>query len=139
MIKKKVSLPIVITALLLSAAIAFSVAYVIATSSMNAKLRDTAQKQALFTTLSKVDEYVREKYQGEIDEEKLSKELCRAYAEVFDGKVLYLTSEEYKESVYFSVPDYTVLVLADGSAVVVLNDSVYEDATDVSSAQDTTN
>ncbi len=138
MTKKKIPLPIVITAILLSAAIAFSAAYIIATISINAKLRDTAEKQALFTTLSKVDEYVREKHKGEIDEEKLSEELCRTYAEVFDGKVLYLTAQEYKDSVYTSVSDYMVLVLADGSAVVVLDEAVSEDVTDTSPSETAT-
>lgn len=124
MMKKKISLPIVIAALLIAAAVAFSAAYIISTSSMNAKLRDVSQKQALFTTLSKVDEYVREKYEGDIDEQKLSEELCKAYAEAFGGRVVYLTAEEYKDSVYAeNYTDYTVLVLADSSAVVVLGES----------------
>ncbi len=124
--RKKISLPIVITIAFIAAAIAFSLAYVIATASMNAKLTDLGQKQALFSTLSDVDSYVREKSYHNIDREKLSRELCRGYAQASEGRVLYLTAEEYKESGYTAEDGYTVLILADSSAMVVLTEEQYE-------------
>ncbi len=124
--KKKISLSIVVTIALVVAAIAFSLAYVIATASMNAKLTDLGQKQALFSTLSDVDSFVREKSYHNMDQAKLSQELCRGYAEASEGRLLYLTAEEYKESEYTADNGYTVLILADSSALVVLTQEQYE-------------
>ena len=125
-VKKKIPLSIAITIAFVAAAIAFSLAYVIATASMNSKLTDLGQKQALFTTLSDVDGYVREKSYHNIDKEKLSQELCKGYAEASDGRVIYLTAEEYKDSEYTAENGFTVLVLADSSAMVVLTQEQYE-------------
>ncbi|MGN0452650.1 MAG: hypothetical protein ACI4GZ_02490 [Ruminococcus sp.] len=123
---KKVSLPLVIAISLVAAAIAFSLGYVVATSSANKKLTDLSEKQALFTTLADVDSYVREKYEGKIDKKELSDKLLEAYAEAFGGQVIYLSAEEYRGSEYTAQNGYTVLPLADGSAVVVLNSAQYE-------------
>ncbi|MBQ4569893.1 MAG: hypothetical protein IJA62_07590 [Ruminococcus sp.] len=124
--KKKIPLSIVITIALVAAAIAFSLAYVIATASMNAKLTDLGQKQALFSTLSDVDSFVREKSFHNMDQEKLTRELCRGYAQASEGRLLYLTAEEYKDSGYTADKGYTVLTLADSSALVVLSEEQYE-------------
>ncbi len=124
--KKKIPLSIVITIALVVAAIAFSLAYVIATASMNAKLTDLGQKQALFSTLSDVDSFVREKSFHNMDQEKLTQELCRGYAQASEGRLLYLTAEEYKDSEYTADNGYTVLTIADSSALVVLTQEQYE-------------
>lgn len=124
--KKKISLPLVITIALLSAAIAFSAAYIISTSAMNAKLTDLSKKQALFSTMSDVDSFVREKSYYTIEKEHLTEELCRGYAAAYDGRVIYLTAEEYKDSPYTTEAGYTVFVLADSSAMVVLTQEQYE-------------
>lgn len=126
MMKKKISLPIVITIALISAAIAFSLAYIISTSAMNARLTDLSKKQALFSTMADVDSFVREKSYHQVDKEKLTEELCRGYAEAYEGRVIYLTADEYKDSEYTSEAGYTVIVLADSSAMVVLTQEQYE-------------
>lgn len=120
--KKKISLPIVIAITLVTAAIVFSVAYLISTSSMNAKLTDLSQKQALFSTLSDVDGYVREKYKGEIDEQKLTHDLCEAYARSIGDSVIYVDSEHASDTEYTAENGYTVMRLSDGSLIVVLSD-----------------
>lgn len=124
--KKKLSLPIVIAIALVSAAVAFSLAYIISTSAMNSKLTDLGKKQALFSTMADVDSFVRDKSYYEIDKEILTEELCRGYAAAYSGRVLYLTEEEYAQSEYTSDAGYTVLVLADKSALVVLTQQQYE-------------
>ncbi|MBQ8000430.1 MAG: hypothetical protein IJ298_04345 [Ruminococcus sp.] len=124
--KKKFSLPIVITIALISAAIAFSAAYIISTSAMNARLTDLSKKQALFSTMADVDSFVREKSYYQINKEKLTEELCRGYAQAYEGRVLYLTAEEYKDSEYTAEAGYTVFVLADSSAMVILTQEQYE-------------
>ena len=124
--KKKISLPIVITIALISAALSFSLAYIISTSAMNAKLTDLSKKQALFSTMADVDSFVREKSYFEIEKEKLTEELCRGYARAYEGRVLYFTAEEYENCEYTSEAGYTVLVLADSSALVILTQEQYE-------------
>ncbi len=136
--KKKFSLPIVITIALVSAAVAFSLAYIISTSAMNARLTDLSKKQALFSTMADVDSFVRDKSYYEINKEKLTEELCRGYAEAYEGRVLYLTAEEYKESGYTSEEGYTVLVLADSSALVVLTEEQYEALAPVNTSESQT-
>ncbi len=136
--KKKFSLPIVITIALVTAAVAFSLAYIISTSAMNAKLTDLSKKQALFSTMADVDSFVRDKSYYEINKEKLTEELCRGYAEAYDGRVIYLTAEEYKDSGYTSEDGYTVLVLADSSALVVLTEEQYEALAPVNTSESQT-
>lgn len=136
--KKKFSLPIVITIALVTAAVAFSLAYIISTSAMNAKLTDLSKKQALFSTMADVDSFVRDKSYYEINKEKLTEELCRGYAEAYEGRVIYLTAEEYKDSGYTSEDGYTVLVLADSSALVVLTEEQYEALAPVNTSESQT-
>ncbi len=138
--KKKISLPIVIAIALICAAIAFSLAYIIATNSMNAKLTDLGEKQALFSTLSEVDNFAREKSFYNVDEEILTEELCRAYAKAYDGRAIFLSSNEFEGSVYESDTEYTVLRLADGSALVILTEEQHNAVavTPDSSVEDTT-
>lgn len=124
--KKKISLPIVISVVLIVAAVAFSAAYMIATAAINAKLTDLGEKQAMFSTLSDVDSYVREKSYYDANEEYLASKLCEGYAEGYEGRVLYLTAEEYENSDLTPENGYTVLVLADRSAMVVLTQEQYE-------------
>ena len=114
------------TIALLCAAIAFSLAYIIATNSMNKKLTDLGEKQALFTTLSEVDSFAREKSFYDVDEEILTIELCSAYARAYDGRAIFLTPDEFEGSVYETDTSYTVLKLADGSALVILTQEQYE-------------
>ncbi len=117
---KKISLPVVITAVLIAAAIAFSAAYIFAYFSFNKDLTELAEKQAVFSSLSEVDGFVREKYQGDKDEEAIQRAVCKAYCEAYGGKVLYLTAEEYKDSEYRAKDGYVVDVLSNGDAVVIL-------------------
>ena len=110
---------------MICAAVAFSAAYIIATKSMNAKLTDLGEKQALFSTLSEVDNFAREKSYYDVDEEILTEELCRAYAKAYDGRAVFLTPDEYKDSPYTVDTEYTVLKLADGSVIVILTEEQY--------------
>lgn len=118
--KKKISLPIAVTVALVAAAIAFSLAYIIATNSMNKKLTDLNEKQSMFSTLSEADSFSREKSFFEVDEEILTEELCRAYAKAYEGRILYLTALEFEGSIYQTDSNFTVLKLADGNVFVVL-------------------
>ena len=117
---KKISLPVVITAVLIAAAIAFSAAYIVSYFTFNKDLTELAEKQAMFSSLSEVDGFVREKYQGDKDEEAIQRAVCKAYCDALGEDVLYLTAEEYKESDYKPSNGYVVDVLSNGDAVVIL-------------------
>lgn len=123
--KKKVSLPIAVAVALIAAAIAFSLAYIIATNSMNKKLTDLGEKQSMFSTLSEADRFCREKSFFDVDEEILTTELCRAYAKAYEGRILYLSPLEFEGSIYQTDSQYTVLKLADGNVIVVLTEDQF--------------
>ncbi len=118
---RKVSLGITIAACLLSAAIAFSAAFIISRSIFNSKLKDLSQKQDMFSRLSDIDSFVREHYKGNIDEEKLHLAMKKAYSEALDNGVLFMSAEEYKGSVY-EESGASAQVLSDGSYMVIVND-----------------
>ncbi len=118
---RKVSLGITIAACLVAAAIAFSAAFMISRSIFNSKLKDLSQKQDMFTKLSDIDSFVRQHYNGNIDEKRLHDAMKKAYSEALDNEVLFMTAEEYKESAYeeagcsFQVlSDGTYMVMAEG-------------------------
>ena len=115
---KKISLGIVIAACLVAAAIAFSAAFMISRSIFNSKLKDLSQKQDMFSRLSDIDSFVREHYDGKIDEEKLNAALRQAYSEALDGGVLFLTYEQYEGSIY-QQEGCSTQVLSDGTYMVI--------------------
>ncbi|MBQ2824971.1 MAG: hypothetical protein IJF19_01740 [Clostridia bacterium] len=121
---RKVSLGITIAACLVAAAIAFSAAFMISRSIFNSKLKDLSQKQDMFTKLSDIDSFVRQHYNGNIDEKRLHDAMMKAYSEALDNEVLFMTAEEYKESAYeeagcsFQIlSDGTYMVMAEGVTV----------------------
>lgn len=121
---RKVSLGITIAACLVAAAIAFSAAFMISRSIFNSKLKDLSQKQDMFTKLSDIDSFVRQHYNGSIDEKRLHDAMMNAYSEALDNEVLFMTAEEYKESAYeeagcsFQIlSDGTYMVMAEGVTV----------------------
>ncbi len=117
---RKVSLGITIAACFLAAAIAFSAAFMISRSIFNSKLKDLSQKQEMFSRLSDIDSFVREHYNGNIDEEKLHIAMKKAYSEALDGNVIFMSAEEYKGSVYEESSAGTQ-VLSDGSYMVIVD------------------
>lgn len=120
---KKVSLPIAVAAALLAAALAFSCAFLISNAITNKRLKDLSEKQAMYGNLSYVDNFVREKYTGEIDEEKLSAELCKAYADSLGDGVLYIKEDDYDESKYPKDEGYVQTKLANGDVIVICPDA----------------
>ena len=122
--KKKISLPIVIAIVLIVSALVFSLAYMMATKAMNKKLKDLGEKQSMFSTLADVDRFVRENSDYPIDEENLRECYIHGYADAFDGRVLHLSAEEYKDSTYAQA-GYKVMTIADGCVIVVLTEDQY--------------
>lgn len=115
---KKVSLGITVTAILVAAAIAFSAAFIISRSIFNSKLKDLSQKQKMFTQLSDIDSFVRQHYDGKIDEAKLLEAMKEAYSQVLDGEVIFMSAESFKGSVY-EQEGCSYQMLSDGSYMII--------------------
>lgn len=115
---KKVSLGITVAACLVAAAVAFSAAFMISRSIFNSKLKDLSQKQDMFSQLSDIDSFVRQHYNGKIDEDKLHQAMKDAYSEALSGGVIFMTAEEYKGSIY-EQEGCSVQLLSDGTYMVI--------------------
>lgn len=115
---KKVSLGITVTAILVAAAIAFSAAFIISRSIFNSKLKDLSQKQKMFTQLSDIDSFVRQHYDGKIDEAKLLEAMKEAYSQALDGEVIFMSAESFKGSVY-EQEGCSYQMLSDGSYMII--------------------
>lgn len=115
---KKVSLGIAIAACLVAAAMAFSAAFMISRSIFNSKLKDLSQKQDMFTKLSDIDSFVRQHYNGKIDEDKLHEAMKQAYSEALDYGVIFMTADEYKGSIY-EEEGCSFQLLSDGTYMVI--------------------
>lgn len=115
---KKVSLGVTVTAILVAAAIAFSAAFIISRSIFNSKLKDLSQKQKMFTQLSDIDSFVRQHYDGKIDEAKLLEAMKEAYSQALDGEVIFMSAESFKGSVY-EQEGCSYQILSDGSYMII--------------------
>ena len=124
--KKKISLPVVIAIVLVVSALVFTLAYVIATNNMNKKLSDLAEKQAMFGALADVDNFVRENCEYDADEDARQENSIDGLIKTYDGRVVRLTSEEYKGSKYESMNCKTMTV-SDGCVIVVLTEAQYKE------------
>ena len=124
--KKKISLPVVIAIVLVVAALVFSLGYVIATNSMNRKLNNLAEKQAMFGALADVDSFVRENCEYDANEDDLQEKTVDGMVKAYNGRVLHLTADEYKGSKYESMECKTMTV-SDGCVIVVLTEAQYKE------------
>ena len=129
---KKVSLGIVVAACLLAAAIAFSAAFLISRSIFNSKLKDLSEKQDMFSQLSDIDNFVRQHYDGVIDEDKLHDAMNKAYSEALSGDVIFMTADEFKGSAY-EQEGCSFQILSDGTYMVI-PDGVTEGTAEPSTA-----
>lgn len=127
-LNKKVSLGMSVTACLVAAAIAFSAAFMISRSIFNSKLKDLSQKQNMFAKLSDIDSFVRQHYDGKIDEQKLHEAMKAAYSEALGGEVIFMSAEDFKGSAY-EVEGCSFQILSDGS-YMVMTQGVTEGATE---------
>lgn len=119
MLNKKVSLGMSVTACLVAAAIAFSAAFMISRSIFNSKLKDLSQKQNMFAKLSDIDSFVRQHYDGKIDEQKLHEAMKEAYSEALGGEVVFMSAEDFKGSAY-EAEGCSFQILSDGSYMVMI-------------------
>lgn len=115
---KKVSLGIAAAACLVAAAIAFSAGFMISRARFNSMLKDLSQKQNMFTQLSDIDSFVRQHYDGKIDEKKLIDAMKKAYSEALDGEVVFMSAEDFKGSSY-ETEGCSFQILSDGTYMVI--------------------
>lgn len=81
----------------ITAAVTYSVSYSIAMNKFNEKVAEVNERQAMYTKLSELDQDVRQKYLGQINEEELTDAMCKGYIDGLSNKYsLYLSADEYQ-------------------------------------------
>ncbi len=94
---KKISLGLAISLIAVSIAVTFILTSFFSLQSFNEKVVDVNEKAKKYTALQSLDNYVRENYFGEINEETLSNGILKGYVAGIDDKYSrYLTEEEYQ-------------------------------------------
>ncbi len=97
---KKISLGLAISLIAVSIAVTFILTSFFSLQSFNEKVVDVNEKAKKYTALQSLDNYVRENYFGEINEELLSDGILKGYVAGIDDKYSrYLTAEEYHNEV----------------------------------------
>lgn len=95
---KKISLGLALSLIAVSVAITFILTSFFSLRSFNDKIIDVNEKAEKYTALQSLDNYVRENYYGEINEEELTDGILKGYvAGINDRYSRYLNNEEYQE------------------------------------------
>ncbi|MCM1133556.1 MAG: S41 family peptidase [Ruminococcus flavefaciens] len=93
---KKISLGLALSLIAVSIAVTFILTSFFSLQSFNKKVVDVNEKAKKYTALQSLDNYVRENYFGEINEETLSDGILKGYVAGIDDKYSrYLTEDEY--------------------------------------------
>lgn len=97
---KKISLGLALSLIAVSIAVTFILTSFFSLQSFNEKVVDVNEKAKKYTALQSLDNYVRENYFGEINEETLSDGILKGYVSGIDDKYSrYLTEEEYRNEI----------------------------------------
>lgn len=97
---KKISLGLALSLIAVSIAVTFILTSFFSLQSFNEKVIDVNEKAKKYTALQSLDNYVRENYFGEINEETLSDGILKGYVSGIDDKYSrYLTEEEYRNEI----------------------------------------
>lgn len=95
---KKISLGLALSLIAVSVTITFILTSFFSLQSFNTKVVDVNEKAKKYTALQSLDNYVRENYYGEINEQELSDSILKGYVSgINDRYSRYLTAEEYQE------------------------------------------
>lgn len=96
MMRKKTTLGFALTCVLVAAAIAFTVGYLVAGNKVKAITDTPAQTGSGNAQIDEVAEVIRKNYLGTINEADLTTGMCKGYVEgLGDSSVKYLTADEY--------------------------------------------
>ena len=95
---KKISLGLAIALIFLSVALAVTITMTVSLNIYNGIIKDVADRSTLYSTVSEVDDLVRENYYGELNENLLNAMMLDGYVEgIGDRYSYYMTAEEYSE------------------------------------------
>lgn len=96
--KKKVSLSVTISLIVLTVAITFSLTMFGSMRLYNSLVRDVSQRTGINDALSEIDQIVRENYFGTVDNNTLNSAIAKGYVEgLGDKHSYYLSAKEYGE------------------------------------------
>lgn len=115
---KKISLGLALSISAIVCAVTFIVTSFFSLQSFNQKVADVREKSKKYQQLEDIDNYVRENYLHDIDEEKLSSGMLKGYINGLGDKYSeYLTPSEYQE-----------MLAEDSGKVIGLGITVSEDS-----------
>lgn len=95
---KKVSLGLTISLICIFVALAITITMTVAMSIYNGMIKDVSQRSNLYSSVSEIDDLVRENYFGQINENLLTSMMSDGYANgIGDRYSYYMTAAEYSE------------------------------------------
>lgn len=81
----------------ITATITYSISYAIAMGKFNEKVAGVNERQAMYSKLSEIDQYVRQDFIGVINEDTLTDSICQGYIKGLSNKYSsYYSIEEYQ-------------------------------------------
>lgn len=95
---KRVSLGAALAALLMVAAVTFSMTWIYARNTFNQRVTDLTEREQMFEKFAEINKHVRNNFYGSINNTLLMDNVARGYMEGIDDKYsTYITAEEYKK------------------------------------------
>jgi carboxyl-terminal processing protease len=95
---KKISLGLAISLMAIASAFTFILTSFFSLQSYNKKVVDVNEKAKKYSSLQRLDSFVRDNYYGDIDEGKLNDGILKGFVEgLGDGSSEYLSADEYLE------------------------------------------
>lgn len=96
MMKKKTTFGFALTCVLVAAAIAFTVGFLIARSKVNAVTKPAQTTGSGYEIVDEVEKVIKDNYLGTVNQDDLIKGMCKGYVEgLGDAAVKYVTAQEY--------------------------------------------
>lgn len=95
---KKISLGLALALIFLSVALAITITMTFSMNIYNGIIKDVADRSSLYSTVSEIDDLVRENYFGELNENLLNSMVSDGYVEgIGDRYSYYMTANEYAD------------------------------------------
>lgn len=95
---KKISLGLALALIFLSVALAITITMTFSMNIYNGIIKDVADRSSLYSTVSEIDDLVRENYFGELNENLLNSMVSDGYVEgIGDRYSYYMTATEYAD------------------------------------------
>ena len=117
MMKKKTTFGFALTCVLVAAAIAFTVGFLIARSKVNAVTKPAQTGGSGYPIVDEVEKVIKDNYLGTVNQDDLIKGMCKGYVEgLGDAAVKYVTAQEYA-SYNKSVAGETILYKNFGKGI----------------------